>query len=658
MAEYTLIDGERNLELALAILTQSTVISYDLETTGLDAHSDKILLYGFRGDSEPVNFVTRNAGYAGRILAACHDHIFLAHNAAFEVMFTKVGHNSYPRHWFDTMLAEQLLTAGILEARHDLDAVIRRYCGNVHGGKALQTSFVGADASSFVATPEQLAYLADDVAFLHDVMHCQLRKLKDEGLLRVARLEMQALPAFAEMQLRGFYLNREKHKPKVEAYIKQEADARAALERALQPLWDTHIAAENRERALHYAYWQASIDKLFAEQGIARLSKDTPERVREAALGFRKERDKWKPKKVAPVNVASSDQVLAALAVAGVRPEGPNSKGEHGPSLDKNVLREMQHEPLVQLYTAWAKPAKAVSTYGYGMWERISPVTGRFHAGYRQCGAASGRTSTSPQIQNIPPDIRACFEAEPGNVLVVADAKNQEGRLAAVLSRDETLLEVFRAGIDWHSLTAAAAWPSFFRDWKSVPKDSPERARAKNGNFSSIYGGTGRTLHSRGYVDDLETGDRIMHAIAETYPVLARHAQTQANLAISRGWVETISGRKRYFRLGEEPRGDTEATKEWKKRRNGIRRSAMNHGVQGSGADVMKVAMALMLPRLKEIGWELVAFVHDEQVSEGPKESAEEAKEIVLWAMEEAGRCFTNVLPIPGEATITRVWTK
>lgn len=660
MAEYVEIKTEFEMKLALEGLQESVVISYDLETTGLDALTKHILLYGFRGDSSSINYVTASHDYAAAILFACRGKVFLAHNAAFEYMFTSVRFpDMAPQKWFDTMLAEQLLTAGLIDVRHDLDGVVRRYCGNVHGGKALQTSFIDQNPDTFVATHEQLAYLADDVAFLHDVMHAQLARLRDEGLLRVARLEMAALPAFAEMQLRGFYLNLDRHAVVLAEYTEREHTARVALEAALEPLWWAHLSKTNMERDTTYAFCQAELDDYMETQGIRRLTKDTNANVREEVARLRKERDKYKPIKVEPINVASSEQVLAALAVAGVFPTMQNPDGTEKASLDKNVLREMQHLPLIRMYGEWSKPAKVVSTYGETLRSQVSTATARVHAGYRQCGAASGRTSSvAPNQQNMPPAIRQCFEAQAGNSLIVADAKNQEGRLAAALSGDEVLLGVFRDGVDWHSLTATAAWPHLFPTWRDVPKDSDERARAKNGNFSSIYGGTGRTLFSRGYVDDVETGDKIMHAIAETYPTLATYSQRQANNAVQRGHVETISGRKRYFRLGPQPLGEVEETKEWKRKRGGIRRSAMNHPVQGSGADTMKLAMVFLLPLLKEKGWMFVAMVHDELVFEGPQDNAEEVRLLVLDAFEKAAACFTSVIPIPADAVITKEWSK
>lgn len=661
MADYVLVDTWPKLEAAVDSLTNSRVVSYDLETTGLDPLTDSILLWGFRGDNAPINFITANHEYAEALVKCLRYCVFLAHNALFEYSFTKVNHTNVPMNWFDTMLAEQLLTAGLIDVRHDLDGVVRKYCGNVHGGKELQKSFINANPETFVATDEQLRYLADDVAFLHDVMYVQCRNLYGEGLLRVTKLEMAALPAFGEMQLNGFYLNLDKHAAVLQEYVTLEGEARTRLEAALQPLWEAHLFQANAARAVEYQRYSSLLDGLMAQHSIKRLTKETDDSVREQVLQLRKQRDKYKPIKVAPINIGSTDQVLAAMKVAGVEPQAMNQDtGKMQPSLDKNVLREMQHIPLIKLYGEWSKPAKVVSTYGETLRNFVNPRTGRVHAGYRQCGAASGRTSsTSPNQQNEPPAVRHCFEAQQGNVLIVADAKNQEGRLAAALSGDEVLLDVFRQGIDWHSLTAAAAWPEKYPGgWESVDKESEERARAKNGNFSSIYGGTGHTLYSRGYVDDLATGDRIMEAIATTYPTLAAFSQLQASLALSRGWVQTISGRKRYFRIGEAPVGDAEEMRQWKRKRGGIRRSAMNHPVQGSGADVMKQAMILLLEPLRRLGYGAVAMVHDELVYEGPAQHAEEAKQLILDKMEEAGRLFTTVIPIPGEAKVTQSWKK
>lgn len=669
--DYTLIT-EENAQEAWGALKRSRYLAFDIETQGLNPWQDEILLYAFKGENTPVYLLLphryperKNYGDEISDFGLFENKVVLIHNAVFEYMFlnTQARRNStdflFAKGYFDTALAEKVLTNGIITASADLGTVVKKYTGETLP-KELQQSWVGMDPLA-VPTPEQLEYAAGDVAYLHEIMRAQIERAKQEGLLRTLRLEMQALPAFAEMQLAGFYLNLDKHAAVLADYVQREALARQAAATALQPLWETALAKQNLARAIQYQAIGTDLQVVLEAAGIKRLSKDTPAAVREKVERLRKELAKVKPKPVTPINLGSADQVLAALAEAGIKPKMVNPDGTVKASLDKNVLKEWQHEPLVQLYSAWVKPNKVVTTYGETLRAQVNPVTGRVHPHYNQI-INSGRCSSSqPNGQNMPPDVRYCFEAQEDYTLIVADAKNQEGRLAAALSKDKNLLGVFLEGKDWHQMTAALAYPEKFKDWTEVPKDSKERAGCKNANFSSIYGGTAHTLYSRGYVPSIAIGERLMEAVYTFAPTLRNWSLDVAQGALDNGYAVTVIGRKRYFRLPPRPEYSQEensAYAAWKRVRGGIRRAAMNHPVQGSGADVMKQAMIFLLPKMQELGGKQVAFVHDEIVYEVPLTSADAAATLVAEQMERAAACFVKALPIPGEVHTTTRWEK
>lgn len=670
---------EDNCQEAWYKLSKSRVLAFDIETQGLRPYEDEILLYALKGEDTPVYLIlperyptrTRSGDKLLWAWGLFKGKIILAHNAVFEYMFMNAGKRRHKtdfleaRGFYDTALAEKVLTNGIITAAADLGTVVKKHTG-VELPKELQKSWIGMSTTE-TPTQEQLEYAASDVRYLHEVRQSQLRKAQREGLMRTLRLEMQVLPAFAEMQLAGFWLNLEKHAAVLADYGIQAANAKVEAVDALDPLWQQAIATENAGRAEAYEWYDSMSRCLMTMAGYKKvIPPKAPRPFAELVKLVRKNRDQWKPKKVETINLGSNLQVLAALRQAGIEPVEENLDGSLKPSLDKNVLREWQHERLVQLYTAWAKPNKVVTTYGEALWEKVNPVTGRVHPSYNQI-INSGRCSSSgPNGQNMPEAIRACFEAQTGKVLVVADAKNQEGRLAAALSMDKNLLQVFLDDKDWHSMTTAVAFPEKYASWADVQKDVPgkgkeDRASCKNANFSSIYGGTEYTLYQRGYVPSLDIGKRLMDAVYAFAPTLRNWSLDVAQRALDEGFAETIIGRKRYFRLGPKPRFNPEDSTEfenWRRARGGIRRAAMNHPVQGSGADVMKQAMIFLLPYMESIGGKQVAFVHDELVYEVPEAKAEEAALRVAQEMERAAACFVKVLPIPGEVHIGKVWRK
>jgi DNA polymerase I-like protein with 3'-5' exonuclease and polymerase domains len=607
-------------------VSASRVVAVDFETTGLDALTCVPLLLAIRGEQGPAYVVEVglyapwNVGSLGNLLA---DKVLLAHNAVFEYQFFRVYANQaedVPLKWFCTQVAEGLIQSGLRanaegeDKRVSLAEVYAKYCG-VTMSKELQTSFVGVSPATFVPTEAQVAYAAQDVTHLHEVMGAQLRRLESEALMRVARLEMAVIPPLGEMMLNGFYLNLDRHQLVLEEYVQQEATQRAKVYDTLATLYRARRERENVERKALYDELTAYINAILPG---GRKKKDTSAEVMERVEGLRKVRDGHKPVST-DFNLGSHQQVWGALAEAGIELyvkdwDDVQAAYVSRPSLDKNAVKQASEKPnahpvLVE-YAAWARAQKVISTYGAPLAAKVSARTGRVHAEYNQLINSGRMSSNHPNAQNMPKAIRACFEAEAGNVLISADGKNQEGRIAAALSGDPALLDIFRNDWDWHSMTAALAYPDKFTDWRQVDKESPERKGCKNANFSGIYGGVAETLVARGYVPDLATAQRLMDAKDRLTPRLKAWTLENAELALDRGYALTVSGRKRYFRLGPKPpySKDSRPYARWKHLRGGIRRAAMNHPIQGSGADIMKQAMVFLRAPLG--GPRLQAGVH------------------------------------------------
>lgn len=635
------------------ILDKSKILALDIETTGVDPLRDQIVLAAVATGSGEILVADNEVDVYYLCRELLEGHIIIAHNANFEYRFLyQIMNGRAPEKWFDTMLAERILTAGLNEMHATLADVVKRYAG-ITLDKGEQTAFVGKDIHDAytMVTPAHRQYVANDVRYLHTVMRAQLLALDTADSLRVARLEMAFMPVLSEMMLTGFYLNPARHKEVLPAFIEAEERAREELATTLQTPYEEYIRRTNEARQARRLEIKDEIESLIPG---GRVRKDTTPEVQERVAELRKERNRNRLLAHELINIGSHNQVWEALAVTGVELYKTEYDGTQKRSLDKFTIAEyVEDYPQLQVYADWAKASKVISTYGEVLRDHIHPITGRIHTSYNQMVDSGRLSSREPNQQNMPPAIRACFEAAEGNTLVVVDAKNQEGRIAAIMSRDPALLDVFHSGKDWHSMTAAAAWPHLYPTWEDVPKDSPERARAKNGNFSSIYGGGARTLLNRGYVDDLATGERIIEAIRAQFPRLVNWSYSIADAALERGYVSTISGRRRYFK---SPNRQSLGYAEWKRLRGGIRRAAQNHPVQGSGADIMKLAMTLIHGASPIYQFRLVATVHDAVVYEGPPAYAEDFKEVVLYYMLEAGRCFTTLLDIPGEATITKVW--
>ncbi|HEY6109496.1 MAG TPA: DNA polymerase I [Gemmatimonadales bacterium] len=307
-------------------------------------------------------------------------------------------------------------------------------------------------------------------------------------------------------------------------------------------------------------------------------------------------------------------------------------KTKTGPSTDVDVLEQlaaMGHE-VPRLLIEYRELSKLKSTYVDALPGYIHPETGRIHTSFNQVGAATGRLSSSePNLQNIPvrtergESIRRAFIAPPGALLLVADYSQIELRLLAHFSGDPAFVQAFEKGGDIHRQTAAVIF--------GVRQDqvTPEmRARAKTINFATIYGQGPFALARQ-----LGIGQDEAKAFIRQY--FERFAGVRAWLdrtvleARERGYVETLFGRRRYI-------------PELKDRNFSIRafgeRTATNSPLQGSAADLIKVAMIRIHATLRErgLGSRLLLQVHDELVLEVPEGEAAAAKELVKRHMEGA----------------------
>jgi DNA polymerase-1 len=316
-------------------------------------------------------------------------------------------------------------------------------------------------------------------------------------------------------------------------------------------------------------------------------------------------------------------------------------KGKTGPSTDAEVLEELAAtgHAVPRLLLEYREVSKLLSTYLETLPREVNPATGRIHTSFNQIGAATGRlSSTEPNLQNIPvrsprgEAIRRGFVPRQGCRFIVADYSQIELRLLAHLSGDPAFVDAFRAGGDIHRQTAALIF--------GVVPDAvtPEmRARAKTINFATIYGQGPHALARQlgiGYDDARRFIDDYFARFAGVRSFLDR---TIAE-ARERGFVETILGRRRYI-------------PELKDRNYNIRsfgeRTATNSPLQGSAADLIKVAMIRVSASLKEYRSKLLLQVHDELVVEAPVAEVEPVADLVKACMEGAA-----TLTVPLVATV------
>ena len=323
-------------------------------------------------------------------------------------------------------------------------------------------------------------------------------------------------------------------------------------------------------------------------------------------------------------------------------------RGKTGYSTDARVLQAIRDEhPVIPKIERWRELTKLAQTYLDALPLEISPVDGRIHTTFNQTAAATGRlSSNSPNLQNIPirtslgKEIRACFVAEPGHLLVSADYSQVELRLLAHIAGEDVLKEIFRRGEDVHTATAC-------RVFGVTPDqiDSGMRSKAKMINYGIVYGLSAYGMADRLDIPQAEADEFIQRYLAG-FPAVGAFIEATIEQGTEHGYVSTLLGRRRQV---PELRA-----RRWELRKQG-ERFAVNMVIQGTAADIMKIAMVRADAALGASGLKsrLVLQIHDELLFEGP---AEEAEEVKALAVREMGAAFEMDPPLESEAGIGSDW--
>jgi DNA polymerase I len=307
-------------------------------------------------------------------------------------------------------------------------------------------------------------------------------------------------------------------------------------------------------------------------------------------------------------------------------------RGKTGFSTDARVLAQIRDEhPVIEKIERWRELTKLKNTYLDSLPTLVDPESGRIHTTFNQVTAATGRlSSTNPNLQNIPirsevgRPVRSCFIAEPGNRLLSADYNQVELRVLAHVAGEDVLREIFASGEDVHAATAAGIVGAADPD-AITPS---ERSKAKMVNYGIAYGLSAYGLADRLQIEREEAAEYIDRYF-ERFPAVRRFIDETIARAEREGHVRTLLGRRR--NIPELRSGN-------RQRRGLGERLAVNTVIQGTAADIIKLAMVRCTRALADAGLEtrVVLQIHDELLFEGPEAEMERASEIVEREMVDA----------------------
>lgn len=316
-------------------------------------------------------------------------------------------------------------------------------------------------------------------------------------------------------------------------------------------------------------------------------------------------------------------------------------------STSEDILADLAPKhAIVQKILDYRQMVKLKSTYVDALPEMVSPHTERLHTSFNQAVAATGRlSSNNPNLQNIPirtergREVRKAFiPRDEDHVILAADYSQIELRLIAELSEEKTMMEAFINGEDIHAATAAKVF--------GVPQEEvsrEQRSNAKTVNFGIIYGVSAFGLSQQTSLSRGEASE-IIKSYFRTYPGIQDYIEAQKELARQQGFVETMLGRRRYLKdinsRNAVVRGHAE-------------RNAVNAPIQGSAADIIKIAMIKIDEALKGYKTKMLLQVHDELVFDAPKEELDAVRPIIENLMQTA---ITTKVPLEVESGFGSNW--
>ncbi len=599
--DYRLVTGAEEMREFLNAALAQKRFCFDLETTSLDPREAEIVGIAFSWEAGTGWFVRLSAEQRSEVVSESglglfewgnHIRVAPAAGALLEdlrELFTqpgveKVGHNlkydlavlrehrlEVAGPFFDSMLAHALVEP---ESRHGMDFLSEVYLGYTPIPiKALIGEKKGEQVSMAVVANEQIELLKDyaveDADVTWQLAERLVPELEEKGQHDVFyEIEAPLLPVLVKMEAEGVAID-------------------------VQALRSFGVQLEREAEELQKRI-QGYVDMPFNLNSPKQLGEVLFDRLKLAE----------KPKKTATGQYQTNEQVLTSLL------------GTH---------------PIVQEILEYREVTKLKSTYVDALPQVVSPRTGRVHTTLHQLMTATGRIASSdPNLQNIPVrsehgrEIRRAFIAgRPGHVLMSADYSQVELRVMASLSGDEAMIEAFAQGQDIHEATAA-------RVYGVKPEEVlPEMRRtAKMVNFGIIYGISAFGLSQRLGIPRGEAA-RIIESYFAQFPGVKRYLEQTVEAARENGYVETLTGRRRYLRDIRSANGTIRAAAE---------RIAMNTPIQGTAADMIKLAMVRVDAALVQSGCraKMLLQVHDELLFELPEEEVEAVRPLVVDAMRHA----------------------
>ena len=591
---YQIIQGDLPTKLLLQNLLGQTSVCFDTETTGLDALNAELVGISFSFEKGKGFYVPfpENQEEAQTLIEKFRPFFEnesiekIGQNIKYDLKILSNYNLQVKGKLFDTMIAHYLINP---DMRHNMDVLSETYLK--YTPKSIETLIgkkgKGQLSMRDVPLEDIKEYATEDADITFQLAaHFQpiLEKVGTKKLFD--EIEIPLVPVLADMEKEGIRLD--------VAFLKSmSVDMQKEIDAFEQQIYET--AGEKFNLASPKQLGDILFDKL--------------------KIGGTKQ------KKTKTGQYATGEEVLSYLA------------NEH------QIVRDILE---------WRQMVKLQSTYIDALPNQVDEKTGRVHTDYMQTVAATGRlSSNNPNLQNIPIRtergrlIRKAFVARDENyTLLSADYSQIELRIIAAMCGEENMIKAFQNNEDIHKSTAAKVF--------NVPLDEvtkEQRSHAKTVNFGIIYGVSAFGLSNQTNLSRKESAE-LIEAYYQTYPKLKSFMSSQVDFARENGYVETISGRRRYLKDINSANAIV---------RGGAERNAVNAPIQGSAADIIKIAMINIHKKLTSENWKskMLLQVHDELVFDVHNSELEKIQPMIKYEMENA---FKMAVPLDVEIGLGKNW--
>lgn len=601
------------------------LIGVDTETEGFDFTGKKLLMIqcGDKKKQFVIDYrVTSKADIAMlKYVLEDESKTKILHNAKFDYKFLKFYCNISLNNVYDTFLVEKILHCGKDDYGFALGKLTQRYLG-VTLNKEVRNRFVGQESTPF--TVDQIVYGAKDVEYLIDIYHKQQPDIEAKQLRQVVKLENYAVVVFSEIEYEGLILD-------TEAW-KKLAVKNKALSVQLEKDLDKSLLADER-----FSRYKAK----------KQLDMFTPEEDLKASTV------KW----------ASPTQVLKIFRT--LVPELENANGK------KLAPYRFKH-PLIDEYIKYKEKDKLSSAFGENFYTFLS-ADKKVRTNFTQILDTGRVSSSEPNMQQIPAtnEYRNCFIAPEGYVFVSSDYSSQELNVIAYGSQDPVFLKALENNEDLHSVCAELV---FGEIWKNAAEEDCAyyktkekcdckahkklRTQVKTINFGLAYGMGPKKLSETINCSTKEAKDLIAKYF-KAFPKIESFLNGLGEFGKKHGYIETFPPfrRKRWFNSWTPKMySDRDSFMEL----GSIERASKNTPIQGSSADMTKLALVLIYRHIKKHGLpvKIVMTVHDQIDTVCPRDYAEEWKQQMTELMEKAAKTVIKNGLLKAETSITNVWSK